>query len=200
MEGETIAIVDSRPGRVLGRVTWGKLRLRAISISFRPTFGLRRFVHLESYYRSRAFLEISQATLRGRSKCITRLFLSALPSISPARFTPTTMTATLPLFRRPRDQVDDAVSDVTARRYAKMDFELPDYYRPRKSLRVLARVMPKRNRPWESFIRSNLHFSFYSNHVIKTNIFSNRNFQSNLRRTMSRNDGNPFREILATVI
>lgn len=42
-------------------------------------------------------------------------------------FTPTTMTATLPLFRRPRDQ--DAVSDVTARRYAKMDFELPDYYR-----------------------------------------------------------------------
>lgn len=49
------------------------------------------------------------------------------------------MTATLPLFRHPRDQVDGAVSYVTARRYAKMDFELPDYYRPRKSLRVLAR-------------------------------------------------------------
>lgn len=86
MEGEMIAIVDSRPGRGRSGDTWGKLRLRAISVFFLPAFVLRsRFVHLESYYRSRAFLEISQATLRGRSKCVTRLFLFALPSISLAR-------------------------------------------------------------------------------------------------------------------
>lgn len=66
--------------------SWGEFRPRAISVFFQPVFGLRsRFVHLESYYWSRASLEISQATLRCRSKCVTWLFLFALPSISPAR-------------------------------------------------------------------------------------------------------------------
>lgn len=45
--------------------TWDKLRPRAFSIFFQaaPAFW-SRFVHLESYYRGRAFLEIPQASSR----------------------------------------------------------------------------------------------------------------------------------------
>lgn len=72
-----------------------------------------------------------------------------------------TMMATLPLFRRPRDQVDGAVSDVTARRYAKMDFELPDYYRSQKSLRVLTKSYAQKESFLGEFHGSNTRFFLF---------------------------------------
>lgn len=57
MEGETVAIVDGIRDECSAD-TWGELRPRAFSISFQAAPALRsRFVHLESYYRGRAFLE-----------------------------------------------------------------------------------------------------------------------------------------------
>jgi len=81
MEGETIAIVDSRPERV---PTLGVNYVSELFPSFSNPPSPSEALCIQNRITG-AFLEISQATLRSRGKCVTRLFLFALPSISLAR-------------------------------------------------------------------------------------------------------------------